>query len=360
MLATSALIGLSTVREIPVGPASTAVLFLVYLPCLGLASLFPRRSLGLGVALWIWPLVLLAGLPLYFPGERADALRSGVAQLSSLGGESFQTRCNNLALKVTTWMGEESPGETPPERAVLREEPTDTPPPRQLPTDDAASLPYEGDSHQRRVAVVLEGPGGRSVETWMLFDTGASLTTLSPQVLADIGIRTSPDAPILEFLTANGRREDPVALVDRLWLAGLPVEGVTVAACEACASDSTSGLLGLNVSGLFQVTLDPQRKEIGLEPRLDQPDRKSDISPWLKLGGTFHSWSDGRLEIDIQAENLSTRDIRDLELDIHCDEHVFQTILGDLHAGEERQKRVGLPWGSQCEVGGVAVGTAYW
>ena len=341
------------------GPASTAVLFLVYLPCLGVASLFPRRGLGLGVALWTWPLLLLAGLPLYFPGERSDALRSGVAQLSSLGGESFQLRCNELAQKITTWMGEESPGELPPEQAVLREEPTDLLPPRRRPTEDAASLPYEGDSQQRRVPVVLEGPDG-SLETWMLFDTGATLTTLSPSVLEEIGIRATPEAPILEFLTANGRREDPVVLVERIWLAGLPVEGVTVAACEACATSGTSGLLGLNVSGLFQVTLDPQRMEIGLEPRLDEPDRQTDISPWLKLGGTFHSWSDGRLEIDIHAENLSTRDIRGLELDIHCDDHVFQTILGNLNAGEERQKRVGLPWGSQCEVGGVAVGTAYW
>ena len=68
-----------------------------------------------------------------------------------------------------------------------------------------------------------------------------------------LGVGVPPGSPTASFQTANGMMEAPLVLVPKLWLGDTPIENVTVAVCEACAQNGSAGLLGLTVTGQFQV-----------------------------------------------------------------------------------------------------------
>src|SRR5690606_2005144 len=67
--------------------------------------------------------------------------------------------------------------------------------PPAAPLDDhAIALPYDGEGRRLAVPVAIQH-GGRTVEIWMLLDTGATYTTLPTSTLADLGIHPGPDDP---------------------------------------------------------------------------------------------------------------------------------------------------------------------
>ena len=283
-------VGLGVVRELPSWAISYSSLLLLVLPAMGIAAVFRNRLLGFAVGFWVWPVLLFSGIPLFFPGERSGAMVSGASWLASVGGEDFERAAAQSVQRLADSLGEGSqlavppPEEAEPLQAFLRP---------LFDEEDGAGLeekvflPYEGSDRERKVAVILEGPNGQSEEVWMLFDTGATMTTVHPDVLRRLGVSNGPSNPVMRFQTANGERRDSVALLDTVWMAGLGVDGVSVASCESCATEGSVGLLGLNVSGQFQVTLDPARRVIVLIPNSATPDRQIDVSPWLELEGTF-------------------------------------------------------------------------
>ena len=61
------------------------------------------------------------------------------------------------------------------------------PPPKPLQQDEIA-LPVEGEGRRLSIPVVFEH-GERTVEVWMLLDTGATYTTLPMEVLDQLGLR---------------------------------------------------------------------------------------------------------------------------------------------------------------------------
>ena len=89
-------------------------------------------------------------------------------------------------------------------------------------------------------------------EIWLLFDTGASLTTLDEATLADLGVDIPEDAPVVQASNSEWSEKSRLVLLSDVWLGGLYVGHVTVAVCEPCADERTKGLLGLNVSGRFR------------------------------------------------------------------------------------------------------------
>ena len=186
------------------------------------------------------------------------------------------------------------------------------------------------------------------------------MTTVHPDVLERLGLPVRPSNPVMRFQTANGERQDSVTVLEKVWMAGLGVEGVSVASCTSCATEGSVGLLGLNVSGQFQVTLDPARRVIVLVPNTATPDRQIDVSPWLELEGHFRSWGDGRVDLDVTLENTAERAIQDVNLAIACGDDEFTSGMSSIPSGESRRERVGLPRFSDCSDGRISLASARW
>ena len=88
-LAALALAGVAAVRHPEPIPVALATSLLLALPVLGFTALLPSRRAGLLVGANLWPLLLLMGLPLYFPGERGDAIDTGLALLGMPLGDGL-------------------------------------------------------------------------------------------------------------------------------------------------------------------------------------------------------------------------------------------------------------------------------
>ncbi|MBM4367671.1 MAG: retropepsin-like domain-containing protein [Deltaproteobacteria bacterium] len=349
VVALAALIGLGVVRGLPAFQVGLSAALLLVLPVGGLYLLFGRRELSLAAATWTWPLALLAGLPGYFPGEVNGAMASGFAVLAAAGGPEATRHAARLAESIPTGTEGASP---PPaaEKALPDCTPVDLPL-----AEDQVALPYEGLGHSMTVPIQFG-----EHELPMLFDTGASVTTLGRASLREIGLAIPGDAPEITLRTANGERTARLVLVDRLWVGGFAVDGVTVGVCEECADDDTAGLLGLNVSGQFLVTVDTVRKEVLFQARRGRQDRVVDVAPWLKVRATARLFPDGRVEVEATGENSAPRAVSEAEVGIHCGADSFVARLANIAAGERGRATLSLPRGTECDEYRVTLESAYW
>ena len=190
---------------------------------------------------------------------------------------------------------------------------------------DLVVLPYEGSVSSMRLPILFQQDRAEA-EAELVFDTGATLTAISPEVLDALGYRIPRDAPRVTMQTANGLRESPLFVVDRLWLGGFSVEGVTAILCDQCGT--LSGLLGLNVSSQFRVEVDQHARELLLRP-LAVPSRHLDVRPWLDL-----SLERAGQELRVIAESQAPRPITALEVSARCGEAPEVRVhLPDLPAG---------------------------
>jgi hypothetical protein len=138
------------------------------------------------------------------------------------------------------------------------------------------------------------------------------------------------------------------------------VEGVTVGVCEECADEKTAGLLGLNVSGQYLVTVDTVRKEVVFQAREGVQDRLVDIAPWLKIKATARLYPDERVEVDVRADNASNRGVESADVGIHCGEEAFVAHLSAIPAGSGASTTTALPRGTNCAEYTVSLDHAYW
>jgi hypothetical protein len=367
LLAIAAVTGLGLERNLASFPALAASVAIVLLPIAGLASLIgaARAVGGLGACGWFWSLVLLLALPLYFPGERDRAASSGLVLLSSpLGDES-----RDLVIETGDGM-----------IALLGEEPRPTPLAEELPdagveaqraardagraralleAEGQVVVPYEGGGEALKVAAFFDGPR-YGEEFAMVFDTGATYTTLDRASLALLEIEVPDDAPLAVLRTANGEIEAPLVLVDAVWLGDAVVEWVTVAVCEPCSTDDFKGLLGLNVSGQFQVSLDHDHKLIQLAGLGGDENRKLDIAQWLGLRSRMLSWRDGRLEIEVTAKNRSGVPIHDVAAEIECPGGRFEVGVETVPGSDSVSRKMALPRGTDCSEYTVTLARAVW
>lgn len=349
LVALAVVIGLGVLRGLPAFQVGLSAALLLVLPVGGLYLLSGRRDVGLVASVWGWPLLLLLGLPGYFPGEVDDAMASGLAVLAAAGGPEATRHAARLAGVIPTGRD----GEPPPpeaERALPACDPVNV-----TLAEDQVALPYEGAGHSMAVPVQFG-----EVELPMLFDTGASVTTLGAASLADIGLRVSASAPEITLRTANGERKARLVLVDRLWVGGFPVDGVTVGVCEECADERTAGLLGLNVSGQFLVTVDTVRKEVLFQARQGRQDRVVDVGPWLKVKATARLFPDGRVEVEATGQNSAPRGISEAEVGIHCGAESFVARLANIEPGGQGRATLSLPRGTECDEYRVTLDHAWW
>lgn len=348
-------VGVGLRRLAPPGAVATAAALLVLMPGLGLARASQRLPHLGAVLVVIWCLGLVSAFPMYFPGERAASLQTGLTVFALGLGVTPDAA---LGTSLDALLPALPEGRVPPPEALVAAEPAPLPPPAALAPDQVA-LPFEGEGRTLSLPVTVVGPREVESEVWMLFDTGATLTTLDLATLAAIGVAVRPDAPEVEVHTAAGEQRTRLALLDRVWVGGLPVEGVTVSVCDPCAGERTVGLLGLNVSGRFLSTVDHQRQEILLQPQGGEVNRVVDIAPWTSLGATATRWPDGRTEVDVRLTNNADRAIADAVVEIRCD-RTYEAHFSRIAPRKEGSSIVSLPAFAQCDGYKVALSSAVW
>jgi hypothetical protein len=365
LLAIAAMTGLGLARNLPSFPALVGGLTVVLLPVLGLASLIGAgsRSGELGGSAWFWSLAVLLAMPFYFPGERTQAAGAGLDYLTSPAPADSR----ESVLRFGGWLVE-----------LLGSEPAHTPLAGRVPVAEAARasedarrvreareargdvvISYEGEGETLRVRAFFDGPR-YGEELSMIFDTGATFTTLNRRALEMLEVPVPADAPVAVLRTANGEVEAPLVLVDAVWLGDAVVEWVTVAVCDSCASDDVFGLLGLNVTGQFKVSLDHDHEQIQLGALAGPENRRLDVGQWLRLQSRLLRWQDGRLEVEVTGDSLARVAIAEVATEIECPGGRFEVALDGVPAGEAASRKVALPRGTDCSEYALTLRGATW
>ncbi len=101
----------------------------------------------------------------------------------------------------------------------------------------------------------------------LILDTGASLTTLNPDILSDLGYDLSdPNLRRIDFITANGITNAEIIAVRRLSVIGHTFEGMEVAASYLPVETYAHGLLGANFLSCFDISINYSKHTINTEP----------------------------------------------------------------------------------------------
>ncbi len=360
-LAIAATTGLGLDRNLPGFAAVAGGLAMVVLPALGLASLIGTGSRLNEVAgcVWFWSLVVLLALPFYFPGERAGAARGGLDYLAGPLEVSSRERVVEVGARMIELLGSEP--EHTPLAGALPAKPSR--PPEELARARSIGgkvvVPYEGEGQSLEVTAFFDGPR-YGEEFSMIFDTGATYTTLSREALDQLEVPVPRDAPIAVLQTANGEIEAPLVLVDAVWIGDAVVEWVTVAVCESCVSEGVQGLLGLNVTGQFQVSLDHDQRRIELAPLTGDENRKLDVAQWLQLRSRLLHWQDGRLELEVTGENRSDVAVGSVTTEVKCPGGRFEVIVDRVPPRALSSRKVALPRGTDCSEYALSLRRATW
>ncbi len=384
-VATCVLLGLGLQTGASTSLALTAALAVALLPVVGLASGF--RAIGAGssdagrrvarvLSAWIWTIALLLTVPGFAPGERREAARRGADVLFAAHLGPLREPAGSFVGTLASWLGAE--GEKPPEPLAIATPQAATSPSASKPQPDETAprpstrtpvarpdpaptapvvLAYRGDGRELDVEVALDGPdfGDRFR---MIFDTGASFTTVTPDALAEIDVDVPRNAPRVTLNTAGGPIDAPLVLLDAVWLGDAPVEWVTVAACPSCTAPGRSGLLGLNVSSQFRVEIDHDRKRIHLDP--SPGDRRHDIRPWLDLKARGVNHGGERLEFDVTIGNRAPRAVATATIEIDCGETGAAVDVADIPAEGERTTSLTLPGPTDCPTFRLGLLSATW
>lgn len=370
-LATAALTGLGLVHELPTGLALAAGAGLTFLPAIGLGALLSRSGVKIRAwSAWVWCGVVLLALPLYFPGDRGPATREGTQRLVGWLGAANAESFGRGTSAIVGLLGSDSRPLAPLVDPALDERNRSTPPspgPNRVPpvanreatAPEPVRIPYLGDANSLRIKAHVDGPESGERFT-LLFDTGATLTTLNSESLDAIGLPVPPDAPRVTLQTANGKLEADLVLVDAIWLGDSPVEWVTVAVCDSCANPPSVGLLGLNVSQRFQVALDHNRREISVERRGSGDDRSLDIRNWLRIRSQVTEHRDGRIEVDLKGFNNARQEIRSAVIRLECSGQSFAIQLDAIPPLGEASVQVELPREADCSEQELELTRAYW
>ena len=361
------LFGLGLATAAPATASFVAAIALTVLPITGLGG--GLRRLGSGPdgarvgAAWLWTVAVLLALPAFAPGERRIAAERGADALFAALPAPLRTPLTAGIGTLASLPGSEGdPRSTPPPIASPPDvDPTPAPDahsdrrPKRPPSGTAPRpsgerapivLAYRGDGRELDVEVALDGPDfGEPFR--MIFDTGASFTTVTPDALDQIDVRVPADAPRVRLNTAGGEIEAPLVLLDAVWMGDEAVEWVTVAACPSCTAPGRAGLLGLNVSSQFRVEIDSARKRIHLEPA--PGDRTRDVRPWVQLGAEGRQHADGRLEMEVTLGNRAPRAIESATVEIDCGESGFAVEVVDIPARGERSSAIEVPGATRCE-----------
>ncbi|TNE91927.1 MAG: hypothetical protein EP330_03730 [Deltaproteobacteria bacterium] len=345
----AALLGLGLHRHAsPLAISLVATSLLFGPPLLSGAFAARERSRIFAGVLIGWSLCVLLALPVYFPGERQQAVASGLALVAPEAAGRW----------IAEGLPEEpvvSRPEIPVAETVLAEAPT---PSTTALEEHEIALPVEGEGRRLSVPVVFEH-GGRTVEVWMMLDTGATYTTLPVEVLELLGAAPGPGDPMIRLHTANGEREASVALLDEVWLGNLSLKGVAIATCDLCESGENAGLLGLNVTGGFNWQLNADTAEVIFSKR-GEHNRKLDVSPFADLAASFSRFPGGRVEVEVDLENLADRDIAEATALVQCGSAMWTVKHEGIAPGDSETAKRRLPVHEPCDSYQISLFSARW
>jgi hypothetical protein len=160
------------------------------------------------------------------------------------------------------------------------------------------------------VPVELQGASG-TLTRKMLFDTGASLSTIDEKTLRSLGQWVSADDPTIETHTANGVVQRKLTVIEALTLGGSRVGGgLAVSVCDPCAAGDVVGLLGLNVQRHFKVTIDHEAGQLVLAPKRPPVGHLVDIQPFVELKQATGTWRGALLSVSLTVSNRAPRGVR--------------------------------------------------
>ncbi len=345
------LVGLAMHRQASPLAISAAATILLFGP--GLMSSITASRNRAKIAVWttlVWAVALLALVPVYFPGERRQALIGGLALFGAGGLDSW-------VHQVAERMPDDPSLSTPriPEARPIKSRAMEPAPP--LPAN-AIALPYEGKGRHLSVPVVFKHRG-KSHEFDMMLDTGATYTTLPLSILELMGAAPDEDAPVLDLHTANGTRQAELALIDSVWIGDLELKHVAVAACDACATTGSMGLLGLNVAGGFNLTIDADQSMVVFAVR-PEIDRNLDIKPFVTLDGSFQRFPGGRIEVEASIENRAPLEVAAATAGVHCLDDSWAVTIGPIDVDEIVSEVRVLPPHEPCETYELTLQSAHW
>jgi len=352
LLAVCAMTGLGLDQNLSSQMATLGALFVVVLPAVGLASALGGHAIAHALALVGISLAILVAFPSYFPERRQSATQAGLEYFSRPLGTARQARVVKFGLAMLETLGPEPIGTIRAQRSkatpgrVEETSPAETE--RGEVERQATWIPYQGDGETIVVPAHIDGPDFGE-ELRFIFDTGATLTTISKDVLELLDIEIPADAPEIRLHTAAGEMQAKLVLVDAIWLDEQVVEWITIAVCEHCSSGEADGLLGLNVSSHFRVSIDHDTRGIEFVPRPGRRNRRLDIQPWLEFNSVLRRWDDERVEITIDANNRAHRGIKSTVLEVKCSDEHFTIHLDPIAAKKSITQRASLPWGTRCE-----------
>jgi clan AA aspartic protease (TIGR02281 family) len=101
---------------------------------------------------------------------------------------------------------------------------------------------------------------------WLLLDTGASLTVITPQLLQELSLNLHSPLRKAWFNTANGVVEAPIFMIDSISIGGQIVDHLEVAVMDL-NNQHINGLLGMNFLQHFHFSIDQQNNVLYLSPR---------------------------------------------------------------------------------------------
>jgi clan AA aspartic protease (TIGR02281 family) len=104
----------------------------------------------------------------------------------------------------------------------------------------------------------------RQAATTFLVDTGATFTVITPKLARLLGVEITPETPHINILTANGKVAVPVVTLHHVALGDYEVENVQAVVQDLGASDSLSGLLGMNFFRDVELTVRRDRLILGV------------------------------------------------------------------------------------------------
>ncbi len=113
------------------------------------------------------------------------------------------------------------------------------------------------------VPVVLNG----SLRTYMLLDTGATFTVVTPRIAKKLGLRLDPYSSRVPLMTANGYITAPIARLASLKVGNAEVRGLMVAVHKFSPDSQIAGLLGLNFLNQFNTSIDSGSQLLTLAPQ---------------------------------------------------------------------------------------------
>lgn len=202
---------------------------------------------------------------------------------------------------------------------------------------------------------------------YFVFDTGASITTLTPAFASAIGAAPGGKSPTIITQTANGTRAARVGMISTLSLGGQNLTNVSFTTCPSCGGALAGqkrpivGLLGMNVLGRYSVRMNDAEGVVELFPSVGHDERIADIRPWLstKMQG-FSTLSKDRKKrsrdwnYQVTITNNASRGVSDVVLELSCYLEGGGTLTASskpVSVGARASKKVVIntPFTSECE-----------